>query len=368
MRQGLRTGQAALIVAIASAFGCSNTGTGTSATEDSGNAVQPGSGSSSGGSSGSSAPGSSGSSSGQPVATNGPAAGASGSSNSSGSGSVASSGTSVATEAGATADAGADDAATPSTGTFPAVVGDAGATGPYATSVKTGAGPSGNGTVYYPTAFGPNGLKNPIFVWDPGSGIQGTMYSDMLTQLASQGFAAYACATSSNAGTEIKDGIDWMIAQNTAQGSIFMGKLDTTKVAAGGHSLGSLATFANASDSRLTTTVHVSGGAGGTTAANLKYPAIYLCGKTCPTGANGITDCDVAATNCATDYTNTKVPVFYGQNTSAVHAFSWQSDYGALTGWLRWHLMGDTTQRPMFVGPSCGLCSAPWIGMSKNNL
>jgi hypothetical protein len=361
MRAVGRPRDVALLVAIAFEFGCSNSGNGgSSATDDSGVLPPPGSGTSSSGSSGPNASGSPGTSSGQVTGT----VGASGAS-----GAPAGSGASGSPDAGVAADSGvvvADDASTTSTGTFPPLVGDAGAAGPYATSVKSGAGPSGNGTVYYPTSFGPNGLKTPIFVWDPGSGIQGTMYATMLTQLASQGFAAYACATSSSAGTEVKDGIDWMIAQNTAQGSIFMGKLDTTKVAAGGHSLGSLAVFANAGDSRLTTTVHVSGGAGGTTAASLKVPAIYLCGETCTTGQTGLTDCDLAAPNCATDFMNTTVPVFYGQNTTASHAFGWQQDSAGLTAWLRWHLMGDTTQKPTFLGPNCGLCATPWVGKSKN--
>ena len=364
MRQISCTSYAALIVALGVGLGCSNASSGTGVTEDSSTPVQPENDGSAGGSSAASASGSSGSSSGQQAANSG-SAGTSGSSGSSGSGSGASSAAPVPAEAGVPSDSGTEDASTASTGTFPAIVGDAGAPGPYATSVKTGAGPKGDGTVYYPTAFGPNGLKNPILVWDPGSGIQGTMYSPLLTQLASEGFAAYACATSSSAGTEVKDGIDWMIAQNTAAGSIFMGKLDTTKVAAGGHSLGSLAVFANDGDTRLTTTVHVSGGAGGTTAASLKKPAVYLCGKTC-VGSEGITQCDLAAPNCATDFMNTTVPVFYGQNTVVSHAFSWESDYGALTAWLRWQLMGDTTQKTMFIGPNCGLCSTPWVGMSKN--
>ncbi len=361
MRLIARTGRAALWVATAFGFGCSSTsGNGGAVSEDSGTITPPGSGSSSGGSSGASTSGTAGGSSGTIVGTTGASSG------SGASGAPADTDASADLDGGVVAEASAADGSNPSTGTFPALVGDAGAPGPYKTSVKSGAGPSGNATVYYPTQFGPNGLKTPIFVWDPGSGIQGTMYASMLTDLASQGFAAYACNTSSSAGTEVKDGIDWMIAQNTTSGSIFMGKLDTTKVAAGGHSLGSLAVFANAGDARLTTTVHVSGGAGGTTATTLKHPAVYLCGKTCPAGDDSLTDCDIAAPNCATDYKNTTVPVFYGQNTTASHAFGWEQDYGGLTAWLRLQLMGDTTQKPMFLGANCGLCSTPWIGMSKN--
>jgi hypothetical protein len=352
---------AALSIAFAFEFGCGNPASSSPGPGDNPGPIGP---SDSGGSSGQSS-GASGS-------------GSSGSGTSSGQ-VPSSSGASASDDASAPAgggvphsDAAAGEGGT-STGSFPAITGDAGAPGPYATSVKSGAGPNGDGTVYYPTSFGPDGLKNPIFVWDPGSGIQGTMYASLLTELASQGFAAYACNASSTAGTEVKDGIDWMVAQNTTQGSIFFGKLDTTKIAAGGHSLGSLAVFANAADTRLTTTIHISGGtmdSAHAAVANLHGSTLYLCGKTESGSDNGLTSGDLAAPNCAGDYAVTKVPVFYGQNTSpgdpGSHAFGWESDFGAFTAWLRWYLMGDTTQKGMFLGASCGLCASPWIPMSKN--
>jgi hypothetical protein len=384
----------ALVVAIAFGVGCSSSGSSGSA----GAAIvaAPKAGASASGSSGGTAVGSAGTSSGQlgvgvsgssasaqagTLASGGTGAtaaigvsGASGASAGAGgvSGASAGAGGGVSGTGGATvvADAGvagAGGTSASSTGTFPAIM-DPNTMGPYATSTKTGAGPKGDGTVYYPTAFGPDGLKNPIFVWDPGSGISGTMYATLLTHLASHGFAAYACSASSATGSEVKDGIDWMIAQNTASGSIFNGKLDTTKVAAGGHSLGSIATFANATDVRLTTTIHVSGGtmdSSHAAIATLKYPVLYVCGETCTGSQTGLTDCDLAAPNCTADYGVTKVPVFYGQNTTASHAFGWQMDYGALTAWLRWYLMGDTSQKPEFLGSDCVLCKTPWVGMSK---
>jgi hypothetical protein len=43
-------------------------------------------------------------------------------------------------------------------------------------------------------------------------------------------------------------------------GSVFFGKMDTTKIASMGHSAGSLASFGIANDPRLTTTMHLDGG------------------------------------------------------------------------------------------------------------
>ena len=97
---------------------------------------------------------------------------------------------------------------------------------------------------------------------------------------------------------------------------------------------------------------------------------MYLCGKTASGSDNGLTSGDLAAPNCAGDYAVTKVAVFYGQNTSTgdpgSHAFGWESDFGAFTAWLRWYFMGDTSQKSMFLGASCGLFASPGIEMSKN--
>ena len=62
---------------------------------------------------------------------------------------------------------------------------------------------------------------------------------------------------------------------------------------------------------------------------------------------------------------NTAVPVFDGRNTTASHAFGWQQDSAGLTAWLRWHLIGDTAQKPRFWEPGCGLCQTPCIGKSR---
>jgi hypothetical protein len=40
---------------------------------------------------------------------------------------------------------------------------------------------------------------------------------------------------------------------------------------------------------------------------------------------------------------------------------------GAVTGWLRWRLMADETQRALFVGADCGLCTDPnWTVKQKD--
>ena len=122
-------------------------------------------------------------------------------------------------------------------------------------------GPSGMATVLYPRDLGKDGLKHPIVVWDNGAGQTGlSIYGDLLNHIASHGFAVYAAYSATDQGTELTEGLDWMIAQNDKSDSPFYQKLDPTMTAAMGHSQGSIATFAIAADPRLKTTLHLSGG------------------------------------------------------------------------------------------------------------
>lgn len=69
--------------------------------------------------------------------------------------------------------------------------------------------------------------------------------------IASHGSPVYITYQSTDTGTELLDGVTWLIAENSRSGSVFEGKLDTTKVASMGHSVSGLASFAIAMDPRL---------------------------------------------------------------------------------------------------------------------
>ena len=261
----------------------------------------------------------------------------------------------------------------PATGTFPPIT-DAWQPGPFAVTVVGGGGPSGNATLLYPTQLGQNGLKHPIVVWDNGAGQTGlSIYGALLQHIASHGFAVYAAYSATDQGTELTDGLDWMIKQAGTSGSPFYQKLDTTKTAAMGHSQGGIATFAIAADPRLSTTIHLSGGTnpmiaqGHATEANLHHPAAFMCGQEPTAGQDGLTAGDTASPWCAYDYDHVTVPVFLVQIQGASHITAPGMTLGACAGWLRWQLMGDTTMRAMFAPtPSCSLCTRPnWMVKEK---
>ena len=252
--------------------------------------------------------------------------------------------------------------------TFPSVS-DLGGDGPYESMTVENSGPNDNYTIYRPAELAPGGAKNPIVGWMSGGGSTPSQY-DILPHLASHGFVIVASQTAPSfggevaLGEEIIAGIDWILMENTESGSPFFGKLDETKIASMGYSMGALATTAIGDDPRLTTTVHISGGNMQTDRVELLHaPAAFIC------GASGA---DIAGANCATDFEAATTPVFYGVFNGGDHLGVRTPPYSdrirlVVTGWLRWQLMQDASLESMFVGDMCTVCTdANWTVKQKN--
>jgi hypothetical protein len=260
---------------------------------------------------------------------------------------------------------------------FP-MVSDFGMDGPFKAMTLENAGPNMGYTIYYPDSLAPNGAKNPIVAWMSGGGTNPTLYP-LLPLLATHGFVVVASNTvpgigdEENLGKEMLAGIDWAIAENGRDGSPFAGKLDVTKIAATGYSMGSLATFTIASDPRLSTTVHISGGnMAPERINNLRAPAAFFCGipgdDTCNILSN---DCDIAAANCDTDFNGAKTSVFYGNFAGGHLGILTAPLQGQIqtevVAWLRWQLLGDGEIKGRFVGEQCGVCKdSNWKVKQKN--
>jgi len=254
----------------------------------------------------------------------------------------------------------------PASGPFPPVT-DFMVDGPYTARTLEGVGPNSNYTVYLPTELAPGGAKNPIVGWMSGGATSHTGYP-LLPRLATLGFVVVASNTipgigdEAALGQEIIAGIDWALAENERADSELFGKLDATKIASMGYSMGSLATFQIANDPRLTTTVHISGGNMAPEAIeNLHAPAAFICGIPGDDTCNILSgDCDIAAANCDLDFMGATTPVFYA-NFQGGHLGiltpPLSDAIGAMaSAWLRYELMSDSTLEPMFVGPDCTYC------------
>jgi hypothetical protein len=230
------------------------------------------------------------------------------------------------------------------------------ADGPFATNAATNTGPARAGWVVHPATLGANGLKHPVFIWGPGAGTGPSNYDFHLRRIASHGFIVYS-ETSTSSGSEMKAAIDWLIAENGRPASPYYQKIDTARIAAGGHSRGSVGTFAIASDPRLKTTIHVAGGSfDGQGSRNLRKPAAYICGSE-----------DTTATpNCRNDYTATTTPVFFTVITGATHINAAREGLPAIVAWLRWHLADETDRRASFLAPGGAFTTGKWVSQQKN--
>lgn len=273
-------------------------------------------------------------------------------------------------EAGAAA-AGTGAAGAAASGSLPGVT-DFKSKGPF--TPKREPGPSGY-VLFYPQELGRDGTKHPILSWGPGAVETASDFVTMLNHIASHGFVVISFDATPQ-GQELIKGIDYLLAENMRADSVFYEKLDPTKISAGGHSAGSLATFVIGGDPRLVTTLHISGGTfePHTDIMNLHAPALFVCGEP---GGDGLLVGDVANPNCEIDFMNATVPVFYGITKGASHMTPTEigdptirtHQLAAMVGWLRWQLLADANAQTMFTGPTCTLCADPaWSTAKSKNL
>ncbi|WP_165986068.1 hypothetical protein [Streptomyces sp. YIM 98790] len=238
------------------------------------------------------------------------------------------------------------DPTDPPAGSLPPVD-DVTAPGPYAVTIDTSAGPGNDGWLVYPSDAGRNGVDHPVFVWGPGAGSAPADYEDMLRLWASHGFVVYSEVSSSRGGYMVA-ALDWLEEQNARPGSPLYQDLDTSEVAFGGHSRGSIGTFDVADEPRLETTIHVAGGSfDGNGPDSLRNPALYIGG-----------DEDFATSNMERDYTGTDVPVWFGILDNTDHIYATRNGRHIITAWLRWHLADEEFRRAEdFLSPGCTFCS-----------
>jgi hypothetical protein len=249
-------------------------------------------------------------------------------------------------------------AAAPSGGTLPAVS-DVNMKGPYAVTVDQKGG--ANSWVFRPTDLGKDGVKHPIFVFGCGATSTPSQYMDHWTMVASHGFVVVSPNNSMVDAPAMKASLDWILAQNDAKDSPYYQKLDTKKVAMGGHSLGSIATFnQEAMETRLTTTIHIAGGSfDGMGSSKVKTPTAYMCGQM---------DQDIASPQCKTDFDNVKdQPTYFVQLAGVDHVGAARQALPGIVAWLRWWLAGEESRKSMFVGAGCDFCKDKWSNaMTKN--
>jgi hypothetical protein len=296
-----------------------------------------------------------------------------------------------------------------------------GGTGPYKAIAVSNSSISTH-TIYRPkdlSAFGER-EKLPILAWgNGGCANSNAAHQNYLSEIASHGYlivaigpmqagggrgARGAAAPAEGAppvpsGGTLLNAIDWAIAQNANAQSPYYRKLDTSKVAAFGHSCGGLQALEISPDPRVKTTLVVDsgilnnpgaprgaaapggapagagrGGAGGGNLpgmpplskellAKLHAPAFYLLGG----------ETDIAYVNGMDDFKRIeKIPVFvankgvgHGGTFSQPHGGDWAM---ASVAWLDWQFKGNAEAGKLFTGNPPGLAQKEGWTVDKKNI
>jgi dienelactone hydrolase len=255
-------------------------------------------------------------------------------------------------------------------------------------------------TLYYPAEFPDEPL--PLLLWGTGGCVDnGLGYSGFLREIASHGYFVISGGhpryerTATDQGTGLSEAqiealralpdtsveqlvraIDWAEQQTRDPDSKYHGRIDTSKIAAMGHSCGGLQAIALAMDDRVATSIAFNSGVVGDPAtipgalkenANLYVEKKQLRGLNGPIAyINGGPD-DMAYQNAQDDFSRlAHVPVFFGENGVGHGGTFWTDASGGeyadvAIKWLDWQLKGDADAAAWFEGSDCVLCKkAGW--------
>lgn len=132
--------------------------------------------------------------------------------------------------------------------------------------------------VYYPTDMG--NASYPALVWANGTGCPPSLYEGLLKELAKGGYIVIANEETMAAdGTAQRESIDFILAQNSDENSIFYGKVKSDKIGAIGHSQGGRSSVnAAAADSRIDCVISLAGSNYTSEAEILSTPTLFIAG------------------------------------------------------------------------------------------
>lgn len=173
---------------------------------------------------------------------------------------------------------------------------------------------------------------------------------------------------------ELKQAIDWAIAENRRPGSIYEGRLNPAAVAVMGHSCGGLQALAVQDDPRIVTTMIWHSGAYDRPAgrigvrvskedlAKVTRPIAYIHGG----------ETDIAYPAAISDFALLPPVPAVLLAVDLGHGGTLTQPNGGTSAeiaqaWLDWWLKGDAAAAEYFKGARCGLCAKPgWKVTTKN--
>jgi hypothetical protein len=172
------------------------------------------------------------------------------------------------------------------------------------------------------------------------------------------------------------EAIDWALAENQRQGSVYHHRINPHWIAVSGWSCGGLQALKVAADPRVRTVVIHSSGvftAGASPNAEMDIgeaaldkihtPIIYILGG----------PSDIAYANGMDDFGRINhVPVVVA-NLDVGHGGTFREQNGGreasvAVSWLNWQLKGSAAAAKRFTGPACGLCQDPEWKVEKKGI
>ncbi len=241
--------------------------------------------------------------------------------------------------------------------------------GPFTTISESNTGPDGTYTIVRPETLGKDGFVHAPIIFGPGIGGEVDSMMDLLKRIASHGFVIIGHRLDGGPGNaennrRMTAGLDWLIAQNSAAGSIFNGKLDVNHAASMGYSVGGTAAVDIGAHKAITTVVSIHGHS----AKSELHGTVLLMGGTNDVMRDG-------QSWLAPTYEASQVQTFFALVDGANHGYPARSVDGVQSGveapamiaWLRYWLYNDQNAKRYFFGDDCVLCSAPWTKTQRKN-
>lgn len=212
-----------------------------------------------------------------------------------------------------------------------------------------------------------------------GAGMMGGgMPGGMMGGRGTRGAGAPAAATSDpNAKSQLTQAIDWAIAQDSNEASIYYKKLDTKKIAVAGMSCGGIQAYQAAPDARVSTVMicnsglFSSGGGGMGGMPNLPKSHLEKVHGSIIFILGG--ESDMAYPNGMDDFAKLeKIPAF-ASNLGVGHGGTYMQPHGGdfakvATAWLQWQLKADADAAKMFEGEPCGVAKMEGWSIQKKNI
>ncbi|WP_437960686.1 dienelactone hydrolase family protein [Sorangium sp. So ce119] len=241
---------------------------------------------------------------------------------------------------------------------------DYAAEGPFATIVERNSGPGGNHTIFRPERLAEGGFLHAPIIFGPGINTQVTSYTDLLKNFASHGFVVVGAnlltggPNAPNNREAMLEGLEWIIEQNSEEGSVYQGAIDVEHAVSMGYSVGGTAAVEIGGHEAVATVVSIHGHIA---TAALHGPMLQTSG----------TQDTVGLPMQQKTYDMSQTQTFLATVMGADHGYITRDVGGvqrpAIVAWLRYWIYNDTGGKHYFYGDDCVMCTSPWVNPQRKN-